>query len=32
LGATFLLINMSLDVIYRVIDPRLRPQNNGGRP
>jgi uncharacterized protein len=32
LGVTFLLINMSLDLIYRVIDPRLRAQNNGGRP
>jgi peptide/nickel transport system permease protein len=30
LGVTFLLINMSLDLIYRVIDPRLRAQNNGG--
>jgi uncharacterized protein len=30
LGITFLLINLSLDLIYRVIDPRLRTQNNGG--
>jgi peptide/nickel transport system permease protein len=30
LGVTFLLINLSLDLIYRVIDPRLRTQNNGG--
>jgi uncharacterized protein len=30
LGVTFLLINMSLDLIYRVIDPRLRTQSNGG--
>jgi peptide/nickel transport system permease protein len=30
LGVTFLLINMSVDLIYRVIDPRLRAQNNGG--
>jgi uncharacterized protein len=32
LGVTFLLINMGLDLIYRVIDPRLRGQNNGGAP
>jgi uncharacterized protein len=32
LGVTFLLINMSLDLIYRIIDPRLRGQNNGGAP
>jgi peptide/nickel transport system permease protein len=32
LGVTFLLINMSLDLIYRVVDPRLRRQNNGGGP
>jgi uncharacterized protein len=30
LGLTFLLINMSLDLIYRVIDPRLRARNSGG--
>jgi ABC-type dipeptide/oligopeptide/nickel transport system permease component len=30
LGVTFLLINMSLDLIYRVIDPRLRAHNTGG--
>jgi peptide/nickel transport system permease protein len=30
LGVTFLLINMSLDLIYRVIDPRLRGHNTGG--
>jgi len=30
LGVTFLLINMGLDLIYRVIDPRLRGQSNGG--
>lgn len=30
LGVTFLLLNMSLDLIYRVIDPRLRSHNHGG--
>ena len=30
LGVTFLLINMSLDLIYRLIDPRLRAQSDGG--
>jgi uncharacterized protein len=32
LGVTFLLINVSLDLIYRILDPRLRGQNNGGAP
>jgi uncharacterized protein len=32
LGVTFLLINMGLDLIYRVMDPRLRGQGNGGAP
>lgn len=32
LGVTFLLINMGLDLIYRVVDPRLRGQSNGGAP
>jgi len=30
LGVTFLLINMGLDLIYRVMDPRLRRSDNGG--
>jgi len=30
LGVTFLLVNTTLDVIYRVIDPTLRSQNGGG--
>ncbi len=30
LGMTFLLITLSLDLIYRLIDPRLRTQGNGG--
>lgn len=29
LGLTFLLINQLLDVVYRIIDPRLRTGNNG---
>jgi uncharacterized protein len=32
LGVTFLMINMALDLIYRVIDPRLRGHGNGGTP
>jgi len=30
LGVTFLLITLLLDLIYRLIDPRLRAQGNGG--
>jgi len=30
LGVTFLLINLALDLLYRLIDPRLRGQTNGG--
>jgi uncharacterized protein len=30
LGVTFLLINLASDLIYRLIDPRLRVQGNGG--
>jgi peptide/nickel transport system permease protein len=31
LGISLLLINMGLDVIYRVIDPTLRDSGNGSR-
>jgi peptide/nickel transport system permease protein len=30
LGVTFMLINLTLELLYRVIDPRLRAQDNGG--
>ena len=30
LGVAFLLINMGVDLLYGIIDPRLRSQNNGG--
>lgn len=30
LGATFLLINLAADLIYRLLDPRLRADANGG--
>jgi uncharacterized protein len=30
LGVTFMLINLALELLYRVIDPRLRAQDSGG--